>query len=915
MAYKEKEGEVYPLLTTDWLGCPTYRTKPVAKHIRGDDEVPTLIEDDDEVFDIIDQKKKRNVNMVWIDVFLLALDFMQILALIQSMSLRWNWPGDWLRNTYWIFAFNADAWEMSKMIDGAYLDIQNRYVPSSDVSISFRTVAIGWFIAVAALLLIYAVVYTFIRLRFYPAPWARQTNSWLQYVYMIIIHVLTLPFGTVLFRIFQCEDIWNKMDTINDYTCWTMAHWELAIPAVIAMVLLFVIYPGYLIWKIRHERMSGSAEGYLSFILLKETEYKLHLNLSWLYDSCFLFSSFKYRGVYYRPIIQIMKALILIIYAAAFRSIQNQSMIICIFLFFAFLIFVFIRPYRLTSCNVFLIFNLLALTGDTFMGALRAAYDAYTLPTPWLLPQYLIWFIVAVQALWLASFIVLLIYLISRTLCHSTKSCYKRPVWPNISTSGSGQLTGETRKFMVAVIKAKIVQEKIIRVPVVFAPVHDLARHIHIINTYCREAEYLRDALHMILWQTLDGLVETHAELSPKSIFAESVKKSIRRTAAEFMKMVPMFSQRLAQRDYDFILVNPVKKRLLMKMYILGLFLNGRSERVAKKKMFDPAVGRVWPPLPEDKEFEEEDGYYEDLYPGPVTGTYSDDLLGVVVENASDEETSEEEDNVRTMLRGLPEVGLIDLESPEPEPEEERIKPPSPRPISGTLVSTHTGVKKFGVEFETNLRPPRTKSAASKSSSSSSSSSSKSSLSSAQQMTRQATGSLYNSVVSLRQDQGSRSSLSVASPLPQAQSPEAAGSVQSLRSPSPSGPRPSPASKLGRPVSASSGHSEAGRRSLSPSQRPPSAGSVISSQSIRPLSPGTELSDHEMAQINPGYIPEDESVENETEQAEEKEPESTFARPPPLRRSKSKSKGSKHEKKKVKKKKSTKTKKDKKDKK
>lgn len=78
MAYKEKEGEVYPLLTTDWLGCPTYRTKPVAKHIRGDDEVPTLIEDDDEVFDIIDQKKKRNVNMVWIDVFLLALDFMQV---------------------------------------------------------------------------------------------------------------------------------------------------------------------------------------------------------------------------------------------------------------------------------------------------------------------------------------------------------------------------------------------------------------------------------------------------------------------------------------------------------------------------------------------------------------------------------------------------------------------------------------------------------------------------------------------------------------------------------------------------------------------------------------------------------------------------------------------------------------------
>ena len=341
---------------------------------------------------------------------------------------------------------------------GAYLDIQDRYVPSADVSLSFRSIAIGWFIAAAALMLVFTIIYFVIRLRFYPEPWARQTTSWLQYAYMILIHVLTLPFGTVLFRIFQCEGEWNTMGAINENTCWTTSHWILAGPALAAMVLLFVIYPGYLIWKVRLECMSGSAEGYLSFILLKETEYKLHLNLSWLYDSCFLFSSFKYRGVYYRPLVQIMKVIILIIYAAAFRSIEYQSMAVTIFLFLACLVFVFIRPFRLTSCSGFLIFGLLALTGNCFMGALRAAYNAYTLPTPWLLPQYLIWFIVAVQALWLASFITLLIYLVSRTLCHSTKSCYKRPVWPNISTSGRGQLTGETRKFMVAVIKAKIVQ-------------------------------------------------------------------------------------------------------------------------------------------------------------------------------------------------------------------------------------------------------------------------------------------------------------------------------------------------------------------------------------------------------------------------------------------------------------------------
>ena len=44
--------------------------------------------------------------------------------------------------------------------------------------------------------------------------------------------------------------------------------------------------------------------------------------------------------------------------------------------------------------------------------------------------------------------------------------------------------------------------------------------------------------------------------------------------------------------------------RLWYECLSSGLFLNGRSEKVAKKKMFDPAVGKVWPPLPEDKEFE-----------------------------------------------------------------------------------------------------------------------------------------------------------------------------------------------------------------------------------------------------------------------------------------------------------------------
>ena len=52
--------------------------------------------------------------------------------------------------------------------------------------------------------------------------------------------------------------------------------------------------------------------------------------------------------------------------------------------------------------------------------------------------------------------------------------------------------------------------------------------------------------------------------------FIESVKNSIRHTAAEFMKMMPQFTRRVTQREYDFILMNPVKRRMLLKMYCMG---------------------------------------------------------------------------------------------------------------------------------------------------------------------------------------------------------------------------------------------------------------------------------------------------------------------------------------------------------
>lgn len=838
MSYTKNSGEVYPLLTTDWLGNPTYKQKPVGRNIRNVNKEQQEFEDDEEVFDIIDQRKKRYVNLVWIDVFLLVLDFLQILALIQSMSLRWVFPEKWLRNTYFIFGFNLDIWEITKFTDNStYKSVQGHYINSENVDVSFETICYIWFFGSVGLGLIYGSVHFFMKWKLYPLPWARRFMSRLQFCFMTLIHMLSMPFGIVLFRIFQCEGAWNSVDTINEYECWSISHWKLAAPAIVYIILLFLIYPGFLVWKIRLECMSGTSRGYLSFLLLKETEYKIHLNWSWLYDGMWTFSSFKYRGRFYRLMIQTVKLILLLVYATTYNYIKTQSMLTAVFLLLAVLLFVGIRPFRLTSCNAFLGFSLLCSVGNAFIGALLAAYDAYTIPSAWLTPDYIIWFLVFVQGSWALCLVCLLLYLISRTLCHSAKCCYKRPVWPNIATSGYDLLTSETRKYMTAIIKAKIAHEKIIRLPAMFAPVHDLARHIQIINTYCREAEYMKDPLHMVLWEVLDDLVETHAELSPKSIFAETVKKSIRKTAAEFMSMVPMFSYRLAQRDYELILVNPVKKRLLMKMYILGMFLNGRSDRVARRKLAEPPVEKVWPPLPVDAEFEEEDGYYEDLYPGPQPDNFTDNLLTVIVDNSTDAESTEEEDNVQGMLRNLPEVGLIDLETPviEETEDEEEVEQEDTVSVTTPPPSRKDGVT-FGHVTSSDRTTPRPISASSKSSSSSSNR--PPSSSSSHRRPASASSSLFSSQASLRHELGSLSP----------------GNDPLWLTPD-LGPRERTPSASGRPSSAASQHS-----SRSAGSRPMSGMSVVSIQPDRPSSASSSLNGFLQPADNPGYIPDEEEL-------------------------------------------------------
>ncbi|PIK62587.1 hypothetical protein BSL78_00483 [Apostichopus japonicus] len=93
----------------------------------------------------------------------------------------------------------------------------------------------------------------------------------------------------------------------------------------------------------------------------------------------------------------------------------------------------------------------------------------------------------------------------------------------------------------------------------------------------------------------LDELLEAHATIAPFSLFAESVKRSIRVTAKELMKLL-LLQRETGSEEYDFILVSPMKKRMLLKMYALGVFMNGRDLGRERQTFQSETVQRLYNP-------------------------------------------------------------------------------------------------------------------------------------------------------------------------------------------------------------------------------------------------------------------------------------------------------------------------------
>ncbi|XP_013381613.1 uncharacterized protein LOC106152545 isoform X1 [Lingula anatina] len=615
MPYK---GEIVPLLPDTAMkggehGSAGFTT---TINIHSDDEIWEEEANEEDTVLFADGKR-RGTSLILNDAVITLLEYVQIFALLQSSALRWVWPETWLKSTYFVFLFNGDIWEFMKFQGNeTYKNVQDYYTPSADLTIDFWSILLGWGCLMFLLIVTFIVIYIVLNCKKHPYMLVRVAR--LQRVYIIILQILAIPVGVTIGKLFHYTDTY-KVDVDNTLDAFSGMHWAYIAPAAAFALVYYLIFPAWLIQKTKREILTSSADRHEGYLQLKETEYVQGLDVLWMVSGFHIFSSFKRVSVYFRPALHICKFMLLALYAGLYRYLFWQAVVTTSILFGMLFFFVFWRPYRVSAFNFMLIMSFLCLMFNSLIGAMITSFTPATLQSPWFTPTYVLYMLIIINGLWLLCVIGFLLYLGLKQY-GKCPCCGQEPLWPTMTSHGLDKLSPQTRKFTRGILTARQLMEKCLSMPPIFAPAHELSRQIQIINAYCREAEYLRDPIHATLWDLLDELIEAHSQVAPHSVFADSVKGSIRQTAGELMKMMPMFVRRLAQREYDFILLSPLKRRLLLKMYCLGLFLNGRQEKIQKDRLTSHQAKRIWTDASEKKDVQVDDGYYEDMYPERLLG-------------------------------------------------------------------------------------------------------------------------------------------------------------------------------------------------------------------------------------------------------------------------------------------------------
>ena len=536
-------------------------------------------------------RRRSKVSMLACDALLLVVEHVQIYALILSLSLAWPWPYDWIKVTSVAFFVNLDLWEFTK-VHTVYESQTQAYEDPNNIPFSYLAYAIVWLSLAVLMPVVFAAVYLFsTRIPGYGPLDVIIFRAKLTRIFLLATQILTLPFGLTVARLVDCQIYTDTLTgeeqyrsiVLKDTLCWSATHFGILVPLA-TIALAYVV--GLLFWmlfRIRRELIStplctcSTWETYHEQnVLLKETEYLHEVDLSWATHHYSLFSSFRRRWVWYRPFSLLIKVVIVGVYGGLFYLPIIQAIVLFSITAILSLTVLVLPPYRVRLFSFMLTFSIFANLCNLSLGMLLRLGVQNAL----LFGQNLVNSLLVINLAWCLVAFIWLTYIYLR----SRKIIGKRlgPLWPVMPEMDSTNLFRDehTEKFFKSLLNGRRLLEKCYSSTPFFAPVHELVRHIHIINVYSREAEVLEDPSHSSLWALLAEMVDTHSRLAPQSVYGMSAAGRVPHKIQRLMELMPALKKRLDQREYDFILWTPLKKRILFKLFAASTFVRRRNTRV-----------------------------------------------------------------------------------------------------------------------------------------------------------------------------------------------------------------------------------------------------------------------------------------------------------------------------------------------
>lgn len=543
-----------------------------------------LIKIEETSSDLLRAERHSGKAGLWLsDALLLCLEHLQIFGLILSLSLLWPWPQDWIRGMSFTFLLNLDFWEFAK-VHTVYSGQQQAFPDPLQVPLGYLGYSIAWIIGLILAALLLATLYKLVpKVPFLGIVEGLLLRAKLVRFFTLMAQVLCLPFGLVLARLFHCQNYPSGPNAelvfrsiVLEDTCWSSSHLGLLIPMLIIAVAYFIVLPCWMVHTIIKQLLfrivctPSTWDTHENYIRLKEAEYVQGLDISWETKHFTLFSSFARPWVWFRPLSYAIKGILLAVYSGLFYLPTEQAIVLFAVVCCILIVSTALPVYRLHTFNFMLSFSLFVNLCNTLVGMLLVL----RVQSPLLLGVYLLSALIVINITWFLVAIVWIAYLVIRNMEFVTRRY--GPLWPTlneINWSGKHK-SNHTLRYFEEILAGRKMLEKCYSGPVLFAPVHKLSHHIHVVNIYCREAEALEDPTHPLLWALLTEMIDVYNHLLPLSVYGASRTDTVLPQVRQLMCLMPEFVKRLEQREYYFILWVPQKQRILLKLLAVAIFLD-----------------------------------------------------------------------------------------------------------------------------------------------------------------------------------------------------------------------------------------------------------------------------------------------------------------------------------------------------